>query len=530
MTRTPDASASAATRRGGVVLAALGVLALALVFRTGLVGLTPVFDEYYHLLAARGWLETGRPTILDGEYVRVSLFTGAVAWLFDLTGRATLETGRLLAVVAGVLIPVVLFLWLRARAGWIAALIGAGLAVLWPQGIEEAQILRFYSWQVLTFLVGAIAAFEAVAGRGPARAGWAIFAAAALGAALYIQLTTAIGLAAILAWIGLAVVLPAAWAHPARWRILGGLALAGLAVLGLLVWSGALAEGWSLYRWSAAWNAHRQNEVTYYHDYLRGTYPTLWPLFPLAALIAYRRLPGPTLYAALLFGAIFLGQSFGGMKAVRYLSYGMPFFFAVWALAAAAALPALGAALMRAAEAANPTGRRAGAAALVAAAALFAAFANPFFGQSIDAAFGQPPSGRAEPDWRRMPDLVGDWADVPFRMTMRELHTVAALGDYDVVIGDDRLEDFPGAEEFFLDPRTGRPMIDELASVARILACEDEGLLLADGRWWGDREETWLPLFEAAGRDVEIRTERRLFALRWSGGSADPAACAALPL
>lgn len=528
--RYSEAAGPLAERRSHVALAALAVLALAAVFRLGLLGLTPVFDEYYHLLAAQGWLETGRPTILDGEYVRVSLFTGAVAWVFSLTGSATLETGRLIAVVAGVLVPVVLFLWLRARAGWTAALIGAGLAIVWPQGIEEAQTLRFYSWQVLTFLVGAIAVFEATCTPGRARLGWAAVAVAALGAALYLQLTSAVGIAAVLAWLGAVVVLPAAWAHPARWPILLGLALGALAALGALVLSGALAEAWSLYRWSAAWNVALQDDVTYYHGYLKRTYPVFWPLFPLAALLAYGWRPRLTLFCLALFGVILVGQSFGGMKAVRYLSYGMPFFFAILAVAAAGIVPAAAQVLMRAAEAANPTRWRWLSATLVLVTLAFAALSNPFFDRSLDAITGTPPSGRVEPDWTAMPDLVGEWREVPFRMTMRELHTTAALGDYDVVIGDNRLADFE-ADEFFLDPRTGRPMIDTLASVAAILACETEGLLLADGRWWGDREETWLPLFEAAGRDVEIRTERRLFALRWSGGgAADDAVCADLPL
>ncbi len=73
-------------------------------------------------------------------------------------------------------------------------------------------------------------------------------------------------------------------------------------------------------------------------------------------------------------------------------------------------------------------------------------------------------------------------------------------------------------------------MVDGFEAVATILRCEPEGLLLADGNWWDTREDTLRPLFEAAGRAVEIRTAQRLFALRWSGGAADPAACATLPL
>lgn len=516
-------------KRWVTALAAVAICAVALAFRVRLLDLPPVFDEYYHLLAAQGWLETGRPTILDGEYTRVTWFTRVVAWLFEITGSATLETGRLVAVSAGILIPPVLFLWLRARAGWSAALIGAGLAILWPQGIEESQILRFYSWQTLAFLVGGIAAFEAGEARAAKRIGWSALALIALGVALYLQITTAIGIVAILVWIGAMVVLPAIWRHPARWPLFGGLVLAGLVVIAILVWSGTLADYWARYRWSAAWNAHRQNEITYYSKYLRGDYPVFWPLLPLAALLGYRQLPRFTAYCFVVFGIILVAQSFGGMKAVRYLSYGMPFFFAVLAVALAAIVPAATAALVRAADLVNPTRFRWISAALVVVAVLFAALINPFFGHSLDALGGRPPSGNEEPDWTAMPDMLGEWEDAPFRMTMRELHTIAALGDYDVVIGTNRLDDFK-ADEFFLDPRTGRPMVDQLDSVAAIVRCEPEGLLLADGNWWGDRKDDYLALFDEAGREVEIRTANRLFALHWSGGAADPASCEALPL
>jgi hypothetical protein len=518
-------------RQTAIALATVAIGVLALIFRTGLLDRAPEFDELYHLLAAQGWLETGRPAILDGEYVRTFWFTRAVAWIFEVTGSASLETGRLLPVVAGALVPPILFLWLRAHAGWATALIGAALAILWPQGIEEAQTLRFYSWQVLTFLVGAIAVFEAVEQRGTRRVVWAILSLASLAIALYLQINTAIGIVAILAWVGLAGVLPSVWAHPARWALLGGLTAAGLVALALLAWSGVLAEAWTTYRWSAGWADAHQDNPTYYHFYLLRTYPVFWPLFPVAALLAFRWQPRMAAFCCLVFGVIFVGQSFGGMKSMRYLSFGMPFFFAILAVALAGVAPSARAALRSAADHLNPTRLRWVSAGVLVVAGLWVALANPFVEISLKALLGRARFGPPETDWSRMDDLLGDWAGVPFRMTMRELHTIDALGDYDVLLDKSRLTEIGENSEFSIDPRTGRPVVGEPASVERILDCEPEGVLLAERAWW--EAQGWgialLPLLDAEGREVETRDSRSLIAIRWSGGQAAPANCRDLP-
>ena len=134
-------SARAVSHRALVILTGLLIALVALLFRTQSLNGIERFDEFYHLLAAQGWLDTGAPTILDGQYTRTQLFTGAVKELFRLTGSETVATGRMLAVAAGALLPPVLFFWVRARAGWLAGLVVAALAILWPHGIEEAQTL-----------------------------------------------------------------------------------------------------------------------------------------------------------------------------------------------------------------------------------------------------------------------------------------------------------------------------------------------------------------------------------------------------
>lgn len=514
-----------------IILATFAVILIALLFRLGLITRPPEPDEYLHVLSARGWLETGRPTILDGEYTRGIWFTAPVAWLFSITGTSSFETGRALTVLGSVLIPAVLFLWLRVRIGWLAGFIGAALVIMWPQGIIEAQTVRFYSWHCLFFLIGAIAAFETVEAPGIRRAMWAVLGVISFIIAFQLQITTAIGLLAVLSWIAAMLFLPIIWRQPKRWLWLGALLAAGIAVIVFLVSSGLMAQAWAEYRWTPVWNEHRKDQVTFYNSYLRNTYPTLWPLFPLAALLSFRFQPRLTAFCVVVFSVILLGQSFGGMKADRYLSYGMPFLFAVFAIAAAAILPAAADAVMRAADVVNPTRARWVSSALVVVALLFAGMMNPFFGRSVDAVAGKHPSSRPEPDWSRLPALIGDWTDAPFVLTTRAMHTTFALGDFDVTYSPTTMSELPEKSEFSLDPRNGRPVVGELKTIAAILRCQPEGLLVSNNRFWSaERQDEWMPLFEAAGHSIEIRERRQLFALYWTGGTSDVSTCATLPL
>jgi hypothetical protein len=256
-----------------------------------------------------------------------------------------------------------------------------------------------------------------------------------------------------------------------------------------------------------------------------------WPLLPVAALLAFRWQPRMVAFCCLVFGVIFVGQSFGGMKSMRYLSFGMPFFFAILAVVLAGIVPSARDALRSAADLLNPTRLRWVSAGVLLVAGLLVALANPFVEISLKALLGRATFGPPETDWSRMDDLLGEWEGVPFRMTMRELHTIDALGDYDVLLDKSRLTEIGDNSEFSIDTRTGRPVVGEPASIERILDCESEGVLLAERAWW--ESQGWgialLPLLDAEGREIEIRDSRSLIAIRWSGGQAAPASCSGLP-
>jgi 4-amino-4-deoxy-L-arabinose transferase-like glycosyltransferase len=78
------------------------------------------FDELYHLLAARGWLQEGEFRIADGVYEPAQLFTMLVAASFALFGES-IEVARMPSVLAGAALVVLAFLWTREVAGASAA-------------------------------------------------------------------------------------------------------------------------------------------------------------------------------------------------------------------------------------------------------------------------------------------------------------------------------------------------------------------------------------------------------------------------
>lgn len=498
---------------------ALLVAAAALVFRIGLLQAPGEFDEYYHLLAARGWLETGRPTILDGEYWRASLFTRAVAALFALTGQDDLATGRLISVAAATLLPVVLFLWLnRVSNRWVALLVAA-LVVVWPQAILEAQFVRFYSVHVLAFVIGTAAFHLFITERGRIRFAWLAICLAGWFGALEMQISTVIGIFAALGW-GTVMVL-FAWLPAWRSRAiaLGVLAALGLAVLAVAAVTGLLEEAWRFYRWTAGFAEELRDYYGFYHANIRRFYGLLWWLTPFLAVAALVRRPALGSFALAIFFFCFLVHSFGGMKALRYLSYAMPFLFVVWILAAETLVHLV----------ARRFGMRVGVGLVAAAFALVIAASSSFLPRSLTLAQGDGLPERG--DWRTARTVLGDWAEAPFIATTHELHMLANIGTYDLLVDASRVTELNPSVEFGVDPRTGRPVIGEAASFGAVLDCKRDGLLVTVPRWWSEEGwETRFPeLLAEHGLTAETRAEPEFLAIRWHDPTAGPGDCTGLP-
>ncbi|MFM2044898.1 MAG: hypothetical protein RLY86_3474 [Pseudomonadota bacterium] len=380
------------------------VFALALALRLFGLEAAPIhFDEYYHLLAAESWQETGTLAILSGEYRRTPHYTQLVGLAQQALGGG-IWAARLPSALAGAATVAVLFLWVRlalAMEGrvvrvpggttasgypasghpslghptsghptsgqsapghpgrteaWLAALAAAVL----PELVELSQMVRFYALHGLLILLAAIPAWSLGLRLGSPGAAWAdrtvgsrggaglraivglaLLCGILLLGALTLQSTTLIAGLAVAAGVLALIVTDHGWQLPTgRTRwLLIGGVLLGLGGVATLAAEGRLDGIWAAYRETALWNAANRDHVTYYHWYMKDTLGALWILFPAAVIVAIARAPRFALFCTVVFGVILVLHSFAGMKNGRYIAYGLPFFAILWAIA----LPAAGA-------------------------------------------------------------------------------------------------------------------------------------------------------------------------------------------
>ena len=141
-------------------LALLAAIALA-VRLPHLGSATPTYDEFYHLLAARGWLASGSFHIGDGYYDRALLYTRIVAESLRAFGD-TMVAGRIPAVLAGTLWAVAVFAWTKRKGGAVAAWFAGMLLAVDPGAIHLSQWVRFYTLHGLLVWIGAICVYALV--------------------------------------------------------------------------------------------------------------------------------------------------------------------------------------------------------------------------------------------------------------------------------------------------------------------------------------------------------------------------------
>lgn len=503
--------AIAAPARGAPFLLVLLLLFLATIAtRIGLLNLPALFDEFYHLLPARSLNEGRSFGLLDGEYTRGAVFTRGLALHLSVLGEDSLYHARLFPLFFGAAVPLLLFAWLNRHVGWLVAAVAAALAVFWPGGIYEAQTVRFYSAHVLAFLFGSVALYEAVLARGALRLIWAAAGIAALLLALSLQMSTIIGAAAIGLWFAVRHVVPFLLTSRSRYWVLA-LGITALVLILLAFYqAGFLQKAWAFYRWVPAHSEAMRDDYLFYHDLLMRQYGLLWIAFPIIVFLAIRRNRALGLFCAILFATAFLTHSFGAFKAPRYISYVMPFLFALQALGLVAVAQAVFAWFARRMGGASIWAASAGAAVMV-----VVLLSGSFIMPALKAAMGKSPTLRE--DWSGIATLVGDWDKVPFRITTRELDTIAYLGDYDLLISRSRLSELPGSEQFAIDYRTGRPVISDPDVVNQILRCVPDGLIIATHKWWNDIgwQDRLADTLSSPGVRFETRSDAQNFILHW---------------
>jgi hypothetical protein len=476
------------------------------------------FDELYHFLAAQSWLADGQLRVADGIYDRTPLFTVFLAQWLGLFGES-LVIARLPSLIAGTALVVLVFLWTRAVAGSVAAVLAALFLALDPENLQISQWGRFYALHVATFWLGAVGTYSLVTSA-PSAAGRALLLAAGVlacfGAALYLQLTTLIGLLGVAVWSALALGLPwlAKCSPRARWGIGAGVVLLGGASIWALVESGLVAELLARYRSTPLHQAGNRDAFWYYHSFLTIYYPTMWPLVPLAVVVGLAYRPRPAAFCTCVVAIVFVVHSFAAAKSMRYLTYVAPFLFVLWGIALAEVWPRLRGFLEDAGARALAWLRlgwlgRPGIFAMLVVVLAFTIAANGAFVRSAATMFGFviPPMQRS-PDWAAAKDALAPWlADAAIVLTTDELSALHYLGRYDVLISKSRLSELRNGGEFSLDPRTGRPVIGRPESLALILDCYPDGLLVVDaGRWRNPAQldHAVADLTEARTEEVEL--------------------------
>lgn len=484
----------------------------------------------YHALAAQGWLETGTFALGDGIYDRARMFTLSVAASIAMFGDS-LATARIPALIFGTLWVFSVYIWTRRHAGPLAGFLAGVSFALAPGAINLSQLIRFYTLHGLFFWLFAISVFALTERHFDRRSALLAMAAAVTGyMALELQKTTMIGAVAVGVWLvarhGPRWVRRARTESLARWVVGVTVGLGIVAAAGLVL-SGTASDLYTEYRSSALWAAGKRDDVTWYHDFLNRRFGALWALFPLAVLVAVRRVGVAAAFVATLFGVAFVLHSGAGMKAERYLYYAMPGFFVVWSMALSVLLPRL-LALARDAVQSIVSGvrlRTAAGVGITLLVLLFAFYATPV-NYTIRTMLVPQDGYRpySEPNWPAATEVltpVADTVDVVVSASLPK--ALYFFGRADVALGVTELAELtPGdakPPEFTVDPRTGRPSISEASSVKKLMADNASGLVVVEDQQWS-RDCCVTPavaqLLEKRLQEIELPRDWDLRAFRWA--------------
>jgi hypothetical protein len=500
-------------------------------------------DEFYHLLAARGLLETGEPAIGEtGRYWRGLPLTWLVAQSLDLFGDS-LTAGRLPSVAMIASLVALLFLFLHREAGARAAWLGAGLFAVSPFAIGIAQFVRFYSVQCLLFFVAAWLVYSML--RRPWRpmrmVPLGILAAALLAAAVYFQPTTLFGMVALALWGSGVLVLP--WlmdsdvpAARKRKLIVAVAALALLALVGLWL-SGILATLWQDYRTTSLFNLPEANRFWYYHAWYVLFYPTVWTLSGLLAVVALVKAPRVTLFLLTIFVVGFLLNSFAARKSMRYIAYAQPFLFAIWGIGLASLWTMASDAIVRLKGQLaskgfgllSPPAAGRAAATMLFLAGLFTVLANPAWIRSVTQIADIPVPPELPPTrWDAAAPVLDPWlTQVDAVVTSNELGLLYHYGRADYLLSASKMQEQRAAERraFVRDHRTNVPIIDDPASLEAIMDCHASGLFIVESSHWlggarlRDDVREVAELILARMQPLELPRGSHLKAFVWEGAA-----------
>jgi len=533
------------------ILEAFALGLLALLVRLANLDHTAYVDEMNHLIAAGSLLRDGALVLESGaEYLRARHFTWMVAGSMAVFGES-LPAARVPSVLAGTVLVVAVFLWVRQAFGRWEAWTAGLLLLLAPQAIYHSQIARFYGFQALYLLGVAWCAWRLVElPRWRSRAAPLLLVGGLVLAwgAISVQFSSLVGLGAVGIWFVGALGVRVVRSGMHRTRPLASLLGFAALILGAVAWlhfSGFGVRAIGMFNQADLWaDAHRSN-VRFYHDHMLSHYPLLWASFPVIALLALRRRPSLASLWLLVFAFVFAVHSVSAWKADRYVFYVLPLFFALTGVVVGPLLRWLLEEFARGSASLLGAGYRR--LALVAAlglltfSLLFAAWGNSAFSYSVrmiggtDAGWPFPVLYRGEADWRAVGQELGEGLrDAEIVVVSTEQKARYFLGRGDLLLSVLYLdEDRTGtpSPEFSRNWKTGVPMIHRPETVELVVACHRSGLFLVERNHW--RQAWSVPdsvadRIEALARRVPLEEGWRVLAFEWDHGAGfevTPEAC-----
>lgn len=535
------------SRKATLGLGAL--LALTAGLRLWHLGYAPTYDELFHLLAARAWLDGGTFCIADclQSYDRGASFTVLVAGAMALFGES-IEAARLPSVFAGTLLVLAVFLWMRRYASTRAAFIAAALCAVSPELLAWSQVSRFYAMQALLVWGGVALLYAAVFERDARRRVAALLGSlACLAVSWELQVSTLIPIVGLGLWL-------VGWLYTQRGRV-SARTRAALVALALVAGIIVVASQWStieLYwqRYRGETNLIHVDERTnpfYYHAWFVSMYSFLYALLPLAILVSLAARVRPAALLTVSFGVAFVAHSFGGFKGDRLILYAFPFFFGLWGIALAEVVPPLVEYGREAVRRVSGISRRgwlnAATGILLALSFLFAALNTGALQTTIrlltvpSAQWTSAPWYRGHTDWEAVEAELQPIVDtVDVVVSSAVLKTLYYFDETDVSLSRTQLFT-PGVDvyepEFWRDWRHGRPVISSPSSIERLVSCYPSGLVLVEAGHWHlpavvppETAET----IERVTTPVALPRGARARAFVWHTESTAPAAdCDLLP-
>ncbi len=482
------------------------------------------FDELYHVLAARGWLETGTYRIgTDGRYLRGVPITWSVAQLFWLLGDY-LFVARLVSLIPTAILVLAGSWWLSTRFNRPLGYAWATICVLSPFLVEIATFVRWYG--LLALLAGLFLACLVellLPDRSPRdRTIAAMLLAFAAAGISVLQLEILAPLLLFGTLMAARLILPA-WPRPriVRALLMVGL-LAGLAVVAGLA-SGVVTELWAKYRWSVPWAADASNDPIFYHRYLLIYYPVFWPLTGMLWLAGRRIAPALADCAVLIAGTGLLFHAGAGLKATRYIGYLAPWLHLIWAIGLVGLWHYL-----RQLPIAWPASRWGQA--IVAAAVVFVILGNAASIRVVSLALGiTVPPEQPSADWHGVARILSpETAETELIISPSELEALDAFGRADYALNHSLYVEVQGQGPVTVDPRTGVKVLRDPEALHAVLTCARSALVVSDTYRWrdpGKAPDAMATYVEQELLEITLPPDSHMRAWRWENFKVQATDC-----